>query len=391
MFNWGPAVKKEKEEDAVMQPEEKKHKPKAKPKAKKKKSAKKPPIADISSGEEEKRAKSSKRAKQPKRSRQPPTVDELAGAMLLVDATGFPEIRDLGKLINDNPHMCGDITKPDRCIGTKPEGKEEKQDAEPSPKENPSTKPLEQIECQRRLDEMPVVHPVIVDGQTWRESDKVRLLRQNKYFLPLMRASLESELLAASGTWKHGSGRVYEFPRCKRGDKCVGMDGNITFVASDSSNGKPFKYVLTSFMLPTEYEKFLVDGRAPQTRQPCVACLRVMLVDAVCAFRGGKAFLGDSKEVTELTPAEDLLLQPYRNLIDCEEGYHREFCLEPNDECWEGVISPIATYRASLLVARKGRYNRPYIDQSAMIWKAGVAGKPALGESISNFSTGASS
>jgi hypothetical protein len=394
MFQWGTAAVKKEPEDAAMKPEPK---PK-KSKPKKKKPLKTERAADISSGEEEQKAKSNTRSKRPKRPRQPPPLGELPPGMLLVQADGFPEIRDLGKLIEAFPHMCSDLSKPDRCVGAK-SGKDEKdakdqkvdEDVKMSVKENPLSKPLDQVECQRRLDELPMVHPVVVDGQSWKHADKVRLLRQNRYYLPLLRASFESELLAASGTWKHFNGKVYDFPACKRGDKCVGMDGSIMFATADSSNGKPFKYVLTSLMLPAEYQQFLKDQRPPQTRLPCVACMRVMLVDAVCAFRGGKALVSEGKEVAELTMDEDMLLQSYRNLVDQPDGYYRDCCLEPSDEHWEGIISPIATFRESLLVARKGRYNRPYIDQSALIWTPGVTGKPGLGETIADFSTGVSS
>jgi hypothetical protein len=395
------AQKKEKENPVVYQRHRKmflwdKKKAAAAPKKerKKKASVKKEPAPDISSGEEERKTKTRTRAKRSKRGRQPPELEELPQQMIVVESDGLPEIRDLAQLIKDNPHMCGDTSKPDRCVGApvrmdegKDEKKEEKKDdAKTSDKENPLSRPLEDTECQHRLDELPQVHAVVTDGRTWKDSDKVRLLRQGNFFLPLVKASLESELLAASGTWKHSNLRVYDFPACKRGEKCVGMDGDVTF-----PDGRPFKHILTSFMLPQEYQQFLKDGRAPQLRHPCVACLRVMLVDAVCAFRGGQALVADGKEVAELTMDEDMLLQSYRNLVDCEDGYHREFCLEPSDERWEGVVSPIATYRASFLVARKGRYGRPFIDQSALVWKTGVTDKPDVGESISNFSSGASS
>ena len=398
MLNWGKkappkedvVMKPASKEDEPMELEEKKKESKKKKKKTKKAEQQKP---DISSGEEEQKAKSSKRSKKPKEPRQAVKLGDTPPGLLLVKDPGFPEIRDLGLLIRDNPHMCGDISKPDRCVG----GKDEKKDVEmkveeevkTSVKENPRTKPLEHVECQKRLDALPIVNPIIIDGQTWKQSDKTRALRQNKLDLPLLTASLESELLQASGQWKHYNGRLYNFPACARGDRCVGMEGTVKFITADADNGKPFKHVLTAIMLPREYREFLKDGRAPQSKWPCVACMRTMLVDAVCAFRGGEALVGGS--VTRIVMSEDMLLQSHRNPVECEDGYHREFCLEPSDEAWEGIIYPVPFYRASYLVARKGKFGRPYIDQSALVWKAGVTGKPGVGESIADFSTGVSS
>lgn len=401
MLNW--SVKKE-EKDVEMKPASPQ-----KTKPRKKGTRKKPPRVktetklNISSADEEEQQKSkpnarSKRTKQP---RNPVKMETTLSGFQMVESDGLPDIRDLACLVQDNPHMCTDMTQSNRCVGSK-SGKDEKEnkskkqdtdgDVKMSTVENPLSRPLEDVQCQRRLDQLAIVNPVIVDGQSWKLSDKIRLLRQNQLYLPLLKASFESELLAASGTWKHFNGRVYTFPACKRAEKCVGMDGTIPFSTTDSFNGKPFKYILTSFMLPEEYAQFLKDGRPPLSRQLCIACMRTLLVDTVCAFRGGEVLADtkDAKESKKLSMQEDMLLQCYRNLVECDEGYYRELCLEPNDEQWEGIVNPIATFRASLLVARKGRFNRPYIDQSALVWKPGVTGRPALGESIKDFSTGVS-
>lgn len=349
------------------------------------------PKQDGSSGEEEQKAETAERGKRPKRVRQPPAAQEMTSGWMLVKSEGFPEIRSLSELARDNPHLCTDLSKADRCVGAGKVVKTEKAeeaDIKTSTHENPMVKPLEMVELQRRLDAPPRVHPVIVDGQTWQHSDKVRLIRQNRWYLPLFTATFDSELLGASGTWKHTNGKVYNFPACIKGDRCTGMSGRIQFAAEGKNKGEPFKYVLTSLMFPKEYERFLKDGTAPSVRQLCVGCLRISICDSVAAFRGGQVMEGDKS--TEITLSEDTLIQPCRNVPDCEDGYHREFMLEPSDEKYEGITGPIATFRATFLVGRKTKYNRPYVDQSALVWQPGTATSPALAESISDFSTGVS-
>lgn len=352
------------------------------------------PIPDASSGEEERKSKTKSRTKRPKPSRKIPELGDLPPGMFLVESDGFPEISDLKELVVDNPHMCMDMSKPDRCVGVKaeepaPDAVDESKQVVLSLLENPLSRPLEYTEVQTRVDAYPVVHPVVTEGQEWKLTDKVRLVRQQKFYLPLYLASFESEILCAAGSWKHTNGRVYDFPACGRGAECVGLTvRDIKFV--DSKEPEEFKFPLTCSMLRRDYERFLMDGTPPSTRQPCIGCLRKMSIDAVAALRGTRAMRKGDKD-REVVLDEKTLLQSHRNLMDREGGYHREYCLMPSDEKWEGIVSPIPPFRASMLVARRTRFKRPYIDQSALVWKASVVSKPDIGESIQNFSPGVSS
>lgn len=347
---------------------------------------------DVSSGEEERKVKNKRRTQRPKPSRKIPELGDLPPGMLLVESDGFPEISDLKDLVAANPHMCMDMSKPDRCVGVKVEEGEpvaESKEVVLSLLENPLSRPLEYAEVEARVNAHPIVHPVITEGVEWKLSDKVRLVRQQRFYPPLFLASFESEILAASGSWKHTNGRVYDFPACGRGDACVGLTTRgIKF--ADSKEPEEFKFPLACSMLRRDYERFLADGTPPSTRQPCIGCLRKTSIDAVTALRGTRAMRKGEKD-REVILDEKTLLQSHRNLMDQEGGYHREFCLMPSDEKWEGIVTPIPPFRASFLVARRTRYKRPYIDQSALVWKASVVSKPDIGESIHNFSPGVSS
>lgn len=393
-------------------------KPKAKAKAKPRTPAKKgkshkQSLADGSSGEEEQKAKAKTRRKPLKRGQAAVAIGDLPPGLLLVDADGLPEIKDLSQLLKDFPHMSGDMSTPDRCVNAalfdatleaaaaslRPalSGKDEKgkDDLRMSETEDPQSDPMEIVELFQRLSILPKVRPVVGDGEKWQESDKVSLLKTKRLFLPLMTASFESELLQAAGRWKYKNGRMYDFPPCPRGDECVGKISRIPYVKTLAPGGPNdeayFDHPFVCFMLPTDYANFIKDGAPPTQRFPCVACMRCMIVDVVCALRGGQEIVQDGKRKPRLTLDENTLVQCYRNLINEKDGYHFDCCLEPSSEEWHGIVSPIATFRPSLMVARKGRFNRPYVDQSAIVWKPAVIDEPMLGESIKDFSAGVSS
>lgn len=420
MFAWASDGKDDKE--MAVEPKVKKEKKEVKRPVgavKKKKSAKKGSGSsskkmDISSGEEDTAKTSRVRQKKPKRVRDPVVLGSASALPVVtvkLELEGMPILRSLDHFAADNPHINTDPSASTPCVGVslgsgagsgsgsgsgvkaevKQKEKDHKAEAQLLPAsraENPLARPFESQQLQARLDRLPVIQPIVKEQTSWDRAQSMQALRQGYKLLPLFTAAYESELLAAAGTYRHTNGRTYTFPQCPQKDKCVGLLGDVLYESKDGKDGVPFKHILMASMLPADYETFLRTGEEPKFKFNCIGCIRCAVIEFVVSLRGSRVMNADSKEQFDFVLEPDTLLQPYRNMADCEGGYYGEHMLDAKDDPWEGLVSRMAMFSASMLVGRKTPQGRPFIDQSALVWKMGVAERVGLGESIADFSSG---
>src|SRR5208283_3229927 len=92
--------------------------------------------------------------------------------------------------------------------------------------------------------------------------EQLRLqMQRGQYALPILKAKLENQLLAESGCFvSKSTGREFNFPPCKHGEKCVGMTHRL--------RGQTRGFIFTMVMMDTEYEYFCQTGKAPEVSRP---------------------------------------------------------------------------------------------------------------------------
>ncbi len=368
--------------------------------------------SNISSGEEEDAVINvKKRTKRTKKSRPAVKMESKEmttdAPLVKVKIEGLPNIVDIKQMVADYPHLQ---TYEKTCVGAKEsesamdlsadtgikrrkkkerDGKQSESraasDATPSSlNENPLAMASQRRAIQRELDALPEVRPVLLGKEEWNSNDKLEMIKGEILHLPLMDAEFEQkELLHESGEWKHYSnGQKYTFPPCAKGAECHGMAGTIQM-----EDGKGvFRRILPALMFESEYKHFIKTGIAPAKRNWCVACWRKGITDTLLAVRGAELMVDGDEQQFKLS--KDTLIQPYRQTTDRKGGYYSHCCMVSPDGKWEGLIGPIATWRASYLVGRVGPDGRHYVDQSAMMWKPGDTETIGMGETVRNFSTG---
>lgn len=406
---------------------ETKTKPKPKVSTQKHKRRKKKTIkkesGDISSGEEEEETvnKTKTRTKKNKPVRPPPELESESAPVLKVEIPYLPVIRDLEQMPMDHPYMTTDPTAIFPCVGmseaqnmdtspealaaaaiaaipglkSKRERERKKQEAKDladaqmsSPKEMPLTSSHAII--QKKINDMATIRTIALDRKDWNEQDQLTALQQELLFLPKMIAALDQALLRACGRWTYTNNKEYDFPPCPNGIKCVGITAKVV----NEDGVTFFEHVLTSMMFREEFDHFIETGEAPTRRLSCVGCCRSELRDVILALRGERVMRknqdgkDEQKNQQELHLKANQLIQRYRNKRECEGGYFRDCMIEPLENVWEGMIGPVAEFRASYMVGRVTKQGHPYIDQTAIVWEPKEAETPMIGETVQDFSTG---
>lgn len=237
------------------------------------------------------------------------------------------------------------------------------------------------------------------------ETDIRRLIAEGRVDVPFISAAHESELLGASGKHVHPNGKTYTFPACTAAEKCVGMTEYIraerpapgapvpvareymvigknalvpTGPTGTTTEGKGMpsvRRVLTQFMWPDQYERFLADGVAPAQKMYCVLCNR-RNVSAVVA-----AALGAESMVMPVNGEFINLYQVHRG----EDGGYVDACLNNGHGLrMQPLRGCFPMFRRSYLfwVNVKGRW---MVDQSQMIARPPSPLAVTIGESLRSF------
>ena len=218
-------------------------------------------------------------------------------------------------------------------------------------------------------------------------------LQRQQYFLPVQKASLETQLLAESGVFvSKKSGKEFYFPPCRNGEKCVGMTHRLRL------QSRPFVFMM--IMFEHEYEYFCKTGRPPKASRPCVQCTRHHMTAMVVFDRSvrmcGEAQADDSVLPLQRSAAD--IRQFYQNLCNQPGGYHRIHMLLSNHSPDDPVLEPICMPGRSVIFCRDSTVlfnketNRPrlVVDQSAIVWTAPAAPQPHIGHNLLSFYGGAS-
>lgn len=196
-------------------------------------------------------------------------------------------------------------------------------------------------------------------------------------------ASLESSLLVQAGVFPL-NGRMYHFPECRQGAKCVGT----TLKHSIPNLTEPIR--LMSMMHEDEYKQFIRNQVVPKNNRPCVLCCRYIATSWVHFSRFLK--MNDSADqllANDKTTSHGLTftrtIQLYWNMPDREGGYFREYMLFPSNN--EPILQPIVCMNLMNLKAVKNKDagGQWRIDQDAIIWKPNAIQKPRIGEVLQDF------
>jgi hypothetical protein len=210
--------------------------------------------------------------------------------------------------------------------------------------------------------------------------------------------ALESALLRQSGRFPHPRlAMEVEYPACVKGQECVCFDWHVHNMSHPDKPPRPCPIpgltepiVLMSSLDQLQYEQFLRDGIWPiQALQMCVLCWRYRMAALVLKNRRGdmnchRNPMGRPNDSIEPGYIEDLVKQIYRNPVDEENGYAREFVLQSAPT--EYLLQPIVLLNTSRLKAVYDETERRWsIDQTAILWQQHADVTPVIGEKASNF------
>jgi hypothetical protein len=199
-------------------------------------------------------------------------------------------------------------------------------------------------------------------------------LKTRQKVLPLMTASLESELLQQAGLWPNPLryGELTEYPRCMNLERCVATLFPLR-------GAPPQGLILMSFMYEHEMEVFRHSGTAPMEPRPCVLCCRKHVASFILSLRP------NMKRVDEVDGG--FVCQVVRNLVDCEGGYSSVHTFQPALDRWEGLVSPVVGFNTFCLrvVSDPAQGGRLRVDQSALIWRKPPPLRARVGETVQDF------
>lgn len=254
--------------------------------------------------------------------------------------------------------------------------------------------PWQTHEFQQLIDNFPV--PTYFFRHNMDQDNLYEMLRSRQVRLPLMPASLESELLRESGNWPYQYRRtdgvveekVYNFPPCSlaQRSRCIAQS---SFLMS-TLDGLDAPMVPVSLMFVEEWKHFLRTGYPVESGQswqprPCILCCRAMLVDWVMFLRVNSMFGFPTHKQSGFEWRTDQVMQFYRNLKGGQDGYAEQFMLDPQPSFKESIIESVVKVNAALLKCRKDSKGRRFIDQSALLWKGPSVPTPHVGEPVSIF------
>ena len=207
------------------------------------------------------------------------------------------------------------------------------------------------------------------------------LKRSQQVSLPHFTASYDQSMLYEAGGWVIG-GKKLVFPACRNGEECIAKKIDFPIVGSlPSQTG----FSLMAFMYPDQHKRFLDTGIPPNSRNPCLLCVRDSLTQLVCHLRLMKAS-GASAGLPDVT---NCVLGLFYNSVDCEDGYFKRYVLIPKGDS-EPIIAPLVTLNAMSLTLRIDLFTRRrYLDQRKIMWQAPKVPQPTVGETVTHFSKGA--
>jgi hypothetical protein len=253
------------------------------------------------------------------------------------------------------------------------------------------------LEFEQRLSKLERAELYLADGLQAAPATQEQLnqsLRRRLISTEIMRAHLDSQLLAECGTYTLSHGRSITFPPCVEEAQCVCMDKSYF-------RRQPRGFIMTAAMFHPELVRLLADNVAPKTKRPCIACMRHRYTLAVTMDRQIRA-QGDSRQgdsVMKMRRTGHEIQQWWRNLKDQDGGYHAQHVIDLTDKPEDPVLDPVCLPGRSHLICKEDptfthaetKQPRLVVDQSVVIWKKPTIPVPEVGQSLLNFCLGAGS
>lgn len=329
-------------------------------------------LPEEASAEEDKKGRRKKKTTKPRKQEKPPPKANI----LFRDAENHklkeefkPQIKPLGDLFNDAKHLCKDPSKPCRCKG--PSEAKLAEDMEKQrllDHENPFMKPNEQTMYNEILARLQPVELYVEMDRPVSSERAQELISSGTASLPTLTASFESRLLCEAGKFpcEEAEMGIRDFPPCKLGYDCRCR--------------KDFGFICMAILWPDEYETFMNKNQLPPANRICVLDHRCSVSDLVYSQRQQTA--AHSPSIIK----DNQLLQQYRNMSECKEGYYDTDILKhPASARWEGMIGALATYRKHRLLLKQKPSGQRFLDQSAMVWRPPPIPIPQIGETNRDF------
>lgn len=408
---------------------------------------------DLSSAEEDYKRKKKRRQQNSKRLGQPDPrllegkqIHAAMGEVAEASTGHHPvvQIKPLHDFLVDHPHLANDMkSKGERCVGVAPEdkkdavpvpsndtkdgcaqmdtnadGKQQQQQQQSAQVHSPEEilkEPEEFALLREAMANIPNIRWLLSDAmlrQRIKPEECMQYLHEKRARLPESTASHENLLIAEAGTFISTApgaqpGKLYTFPPCVCGPKCVGVTEPVSGLPP-SVKGR----VLTKYMNAVEFAELLRSGTSPAAERMCRDCYVATIAMLVYNVRGysmhepsssathalaqqqllglsgnsGKSepgrtqstnqtsFGGDSElhgkcNASLVRMADTLCLNPFTNLCNQEDGYIADCMLLADGKQYEGVLGNVVRFRASY---RRWQFNekekRWYMSQDAMIW-----------------------
>jgi hypothetical protein len=201
-----------------------------------------------------------------------------------------------------------------------------------------------------------------------------RLIEQSEQ-LPVMPASVASQLLRESGKWTVPFGNHMverNFPSCSNGAQCCGM----TVMFPGRGNG-----IITAWMSKEEYDSFLATARLPMgiDKRICIMCYRRVLDRYMTLIRKNRTRI----------PNATCCFQYWSVRVGCFDGYvptacHRPIDTESTGVAFNGFVCPFVGFRITDYCVRLSN-GRLVWDQSAIVVQEHPTQKPLPGQRLSSF------
>lgn len=215
------------------------------------------------------------------------------------------------------------------------------------------------------------------------------LLNNPRPVLDIRTATLESKLLYESGKFiLPSNGKLYDWPRCRLEQECV------SYIYYKAFRGLEHPVIGTSHMSQSTYDYFVEHGKLPPSRssiwvgavdddevmdrEPCVNCHRFYLSSLI--FQDRKLCMMECESLLMKPKAtasgssasgrdmEMRCVQIYRNLMEEEGGYRKEF-VDSFTSKETGMIQPMVKLNlATILVLKNTRSNRWQFVQNNLVW-----------------------
>lgn len=146
---------------------------------------------------------------------------------------------------------------------------------------------------------------------------------------------------------------IIDSPPCINEKDCICLHWDFGPGTSEDT-----RFVMMSYLTPSEYESHIKRAEQPALRRPCILCMRYIVAE--CYFN-------TRCDNITFTHPRDAIVQMTYCRVDEIGGYKKECCLHPESKPYNGLIAPTPGFYANLLLTKKDRHGRFYVDQSRMV------------------------